>query len=144
MTEPDSPAGRLLLEQYKEAANLCRNFEQVSRTHTIVYMGFFVAVSGLLERSDSDPVDTTVFSLLGLVGSTLLLYVGLQTRSYLRVYLGRAKEIERALGMEVYLRGDALVRTPSLLGFKLTIRLALLAIQAAGSLYFLGKLARVF
>jgi hypothetical protein len=133
---------KLLVDEYKEAGAYCRNYELLTRTNNLVFMAFFAAMTGLVERSDDSFVDSVVFSSLGILGSTLFMYVGVRTRKYYLVYLGRAHEIEKLLGMDLLARGDRMVKTwmIPIVGVPFTNKTAFLSIQIAAMLYFFAKL----
>ena len=80
---------KLLVDEYKEAGAYCRNQELLTRTNNLVFMAFFAAMTGLVERSDDSFVDSVVFASLGVLGSALFTYVGVRTRRYYLVYIGR-------------------------------------------------------
>ena len=68
-----------MLDEYREAGAYCRNYEFLMRTNNLVFMGVFVAMTGLVERSEN-AVDAIVFASLGIVASLLFVYVGVRTR----------------------------------------------------------------
>jgi len=129
-----------LLDEYREAGAYCRNYELLMRTNNLVFMGVFVAMTGLVERSDN-VVDAIVFASLGIVASLLFVYVGVRTRHYYRASFMRALEIEPALGFDLLQRGEREVRTlrVPLLG-TLTSNHVFLAIQWAAMCYFVVKI----
>jgi len=133
---------KLLVDEYREAGAYCRNQELLTRTNNLVFMGFFAAVTGLVERNDDSFVDSIVFCSLGILGSALFTYVGVRTRKYYLVYLSRAHEIERLLGMDLLTRGERSVKTWTIPFFKVpfTNKTAFLSIQITAILYFFVKL----
>jgi hypothetical protein len=133
---------RLLVDEYKEANAYCRNQDLLTRTNNLVFIGFFAAMTGLLERSDDSMFDSIVFCALGILGSLLFAYVGLRSRSYYLVYLERAHEIEEVLGLDLLRRGDRKVKTYRLPVLKLRLNnpTVFLTIQIGALLYFLVRL----
>jgi hypothetical protein len=133
---------KLLVDEYKEAGAYCRNQDLLTRTNNLVFMGFFAAMTGLLERADDSISDSIIFCVLGIMGSLLFAYVGLRSRSYYLVYLERAHEIEELLGLDLLRRGDRKVKTYRLplLNLRLNNPTVFLSIQIAALLYFLVRL----
>jgi hypothetical protein len=133
---------KLLVDEYKEAGAYCRNQELLTRTNNLVFLAFFAAMTGLVERTDDSFVDSIVFSSLGILGSMLFAYVGTRTRKYYLVYIERAHEIEKLLGMDLLARGERRVKTWTipLVGIPFTNKTAFLSIQVSAMLYFLAKL----
>jgi hypothetical protein len=133
---------KLLVDEYKEAGAYCRNQELLTRTNNLVFMAFFAAMTGLVERSDDSFVDSVVFASLGVLGSALFTYVGVRTRRYYLAYIGRAHEIERMLGMDLLSRGERSVKTWTIPFVKVpfTNKTAFLSIQITAMLYFSAKL----
>jgi hypothetical protein len=140
---PNSEAQtRLLLAEYSEAGAQCRNQDLLTRTNNLVFMAFFVAMTGLMEKNDNDLVDALVYGALGIVGSLLFLHVGLRTRAQYTVYMQRAREIETALGFDLFLRDERLLRARRIpvLGISLTNKTVFSSIQVAAAAYFIVKL----
>ena len=133
---------KLLVDEYKEAGAYCRSQDLLTRTNNLVFMGFFAAMTGLLERADDSISDSIVFCGLGILGSLLFAYVGIRSRSFYLAYLERAHEIEEILGLDLLRRGDRKVKTwrIPLLRMRLNNPTVFLSIQIAAWLYFTVRL----
>ena len=133
---------KLLVDEYKEANAYCRNQDLLTRTNNLVFMGFFAAMTGLLERADDSMSDSIIFCTLGIFGSLLFAYVGIRSRSFYLVYLERAHEIEEMLTFDLLRRGDRKVKTWRIpvLRVRLNNPTVFLSIQIAALLYFTVRL----
>jgi hypothetical protein len=132
---------RFLMDEYKEATAYCRSQDLLTRTNNLVFMAFFAALAGLVERSGA-VAEALVFCVLGIFGSMLFAYVGIRSRSYYLVYLGRAHEIEEIIGLDLLRRSDRKIKTRRipLLGVRFDNSTAFLTIQIVALIYFMARL----
>jgi hypothetical protein len=132
---------KFLMDEYKEATAYCRSQDLLTRTNNLVFVAFFAALAGLVERSSAG-TEMLVFCVLGVFGSMLFAYVGIRSRSYYLVYLARAHEIEEILGLDLLRRSNRQIKTRRipLLGIRFDNSTAFLTIQIVALIYFIVRL----
>ena len=95
-----------LWREYGEAGNLCRSYEQLSRTSLTIFVPFATAVIAFVLRGPLEDVANILLSLLGFVLSVFTWTMLYRVREFYHVSKTRAVEIERRLGVDLYRRLD--------------------------------------
>lgn len=90
----DRRADEILLKEYSEAGQICRWYEQLTRTSLSILLPFSTALIGYLLGSSANAIAKLSLSVAGLVTSLLFVNTILRQQAYYRSYINRAKEIE--------------------------------------------------
>ena len=126
----------ILLREYAEAGQLCRSYEQLSRTGILIFVVFSTAIVALLHQDAASPTMKITLEVIGVIFSVITLNVLVRVGILYKTYIDRAREIEDNLGMDLYKRWDNAVKG------SMTIRNkpAMLILVVAFGLYFFGAL----
>ncbi len=96
----------ILLREYAEGGNLCRSYEQLSRTGLAIFIPFAMAVIAYVLRESTQVLPNIILSLLGLIVSVLTWAMMFRVRAFYHEAKTRAIEIEKKLHMDFYQRLD--------------------------------------
>jgi hypothetical protein len=92
--ENDRRLEEILLKEYAEAGQICRWYEQLTRTSLSILLPFSTALIGYLLGSSAQASTKLGLSTAGLVISLLFVNTVRRQQLYYRSYITRAKEIE--------------------------------------------------
>lgn len=93
----------ILLREYKEAGETCRNHEKLIRTGLTIFVAIQAAIIGFIGKStNSSPLNIFLLEILGLWMSVVVLITTLRLHHRYKNYIERAKWIEQRLGMYFY------------------------------------------
>jgi len=134
----------ILLKEYAEAGNLCRNCEQLTRTSLSVSLPLVSAIAGvLLSQKIYNSLMSLGLSVVGIAVCLVFLNTIYRTRAYYLHSLARVKEIEKLIVrdekpvMSLYTSGkDATVHSKTF-----SNKLTLAVVLWLALLYFVGSAA---
>lgn len=131
----------ILLKEYAEAGNFCRNCEQLTRTSLSVSLPLVSAITGVLLGPMQGSLLKIGLSLAGIAACLVFLNTIYRTRAYYLCYLARAKKIEETIiqdgkaVMSLYTSGaDVALRSKTF-----SNKIALATILWLAFLYFSGS-----
>lgn len=102
----------ILLKEYAEAGQICRWYEQLTRTSLSIFVPFTTALIGYLLGSNVHATAKLGLSTAGIIASSLFGNTVRRQQLYYRSYITRAKEIERSIVsdgrpiMKLYTQGE--------------------------------------
>lgn len=93
----------ILLKEYKEAGETCRNHDQLTRTGFSIFAAVQAAIIGFIGiRKEIGSLELVLLEVLGLLLSVVILLTTLRLHYRYKTYMERARCIERHLGMYLY------------------------------------------
>ncbi len=93
----------ILLREYQEAGQTCRNYDQLTRTGFSIFAAVQAAIIGFIgARTGIGPLELVLLEVLGLWLSVVILLTTLRLHYRYKTFMERAKCIERHLGMYLY------------------------------------------
>jgi hypothetical protein len=93
----------ILLKEYQEAGETCRNHDQLIRTGFSIFAAVQAAIIGFIgTKKDIGSLELVLLEVLGLWLSVVILLTTLRLHYRNKAYMERAKCIENQLGMYLY------------------------------------------
>lgn len=93
----------ILLQEYREAGQACRNHDQLIRTGLTIFGAVQAAIIGFVVAKEGvETFEKVLVEVLGLWLSIVVLLTTRRLHYRYKTYMERAKAIERRLGMYLY------------------------------------------
>jgi hypothetical protein len=97
------PEQQILLHEYQQAGEMCRNHDQLLRTGLVIFGAIQAAIIGFIgTRKDGGLLELFVLELFGFWLSVIVLLTTLRLGYRYQSYMERAKCIEHRLGMYLF------------------------------------------
>jgi len=94
---------QILLQEYHQAGQMCRNHDQLLRTGLVIFGAIQAAIIGFIgTQQNSGVLELFVLELFGFWLSVIVLLTTLRLGYRYQSYMERAKCIERRLGMYLF------------------------------------------
>lgn len=103
--ENNNGAHNVMLYEYQEAGQACRNIESLVRTAISLFAAIQAIIIGFIQTRTSVSLETILIEVFSIVVSVVTLFSILRLQMYYSAYMERAKCIERRLNMNLYLFG---------------------------------------
>ena len=96
---------QVMLLEYQEAGQACRNNESLVRTGISLFTAVQVAILGFIQTRNCVTLETLLLEILALVVSVVTFLTIIRLQMLYTAYMKRAKEIEAKLKMKLYTAG---------------------------------------
>jgi len=77
----------ILLREYAEAGQLCRSYEQLSRTGILIFVVFSTAIVALLHQDAASPTTKITLEVIGVIFSVITLNVLVRVGILYKTYI---------------------------------------------------------